>query len=242
MRNQRVYDLPVRIFHWIFAALFTTAFAIAKLIDSESPLYSYHMLVGLTLVYIVALRIIWGFVGTKYSRFTSFVLNPKSLLTYFTDMLSGAKTKWAGHNPASSWAAIIMFGLSVGLGITGYLMTSGGDKEAYEDIHELFANAFVIVVLSHIAGVVLHTLRHRDNIGLSMLDGKKQNIPADAVISNTRPIVASVFIVLIAVFAINLITNYDVPTQTLKLFGTNLNLGDSENNEGGAVDDDGDDD
>lgn len=80
MRNQLIYDLPMRIFHWLFAGLFIAAFLIAKNVDDESPVFSYHMLVGLLLGFTVLMRILWGFVGTKHSKFTSFALHPKDLV------------------------------------------------------------------------------------------------------------------------------------------------------------------
>ena len=65
MKKTKVYDLPTRLFHWLFAGLFLSAFLIAKVIDDDSPSYSYHMLLGVILGMIVFLRIIWGFVGSK---------------------------------------------------------------------------------------------------------------------------------------------------------------------------------
>ena len=105
MRQHLVYDLPTRIFHWLFAGLFLTAFVIAKTIDDESAIYSWHMLAGLTLSFVVVLRILWGFFGTQHARFSGFALNPMDLLSYFKGILTGEKRRWAGHNPASSWAA-----------------------------------------------------------------------------------------------------------------------------------------
>ncbi|MCB0351784.1 MAG: cytochrome b, partial [Bdellovibrionales bacterium] len=74
MKKQLVYDLPLRIFHFLFATIFISTFLITKLVDDESIIFTYHMLAGFVLGFIVLLRIIWGAVGTKYSRFTSFAL------------------------------------------------------------------------------------------------------------------------------------------------------------------------
>lgn len=229
MRKQLVYDLPLRLFHWLFAALFIVAFLIAKTIDDESPLFSYHMLAGLLLGFVVSLRLVWGFVGTTHSRFSGFALHPRDLITYFTGILSGEKRKWSGHNPASSWAAILMFTFALGLGLTGYLMTSG-QKETFEDVHELLANGFLVVVLMHIAGVVLHTLRHQDKIGFSIVDGHKQGTPSGETIASSQPIIAILFIVLTATFALHLASSFNRQTQTLNLFGTQLQLGETEKN------------
>lgn len=229
MRNQLVYDIPTRLFHWLFAGLFIAAFLIAKTIDDESPLFSYHMLAGFLLGFIVLLRVIWGFVGTRHARFASFALHPKELLAYFTGLFSGDRRKWAGHNPASSWAALAMLGLALGLGVTGYLMTTG-QKKAFEDVHELLANGFLVVVLMHIAGIILHTLRHRDGIGMAMIDGAKSEISPMETISSSRPLVALVFLGLVATFATHLAGNFDREKQTLNFFGTTLELGENEGN------------
>jgi cytochrome b561 len=59
MDKAKVYDLPTRLFHWLFAGLFIAAFAIAKLIDDESPWFSQHMLLGMTLFVTTLLRVVW---------------------------------------------------------------------------------------------------------------------------------------------------------------------------------------
>lgn len=227
MRNQLIYDLPTRVMHWAMAVLFVIAFVIANTLDDEAPSFSYHMLAGLLLVFTVVLRILWGFLGTSHARFTSFALRPKDLVAYFSGILSGDKRKWAGHNPASSWAAIAMFGLAFGLGLTGYLMATGGN-ESLKDIHELLANGFLAVVLMHIAGLVLHNLRHGDKMALAMVDGNKENVPPKETISNSRPWVALLFVALIAAFAAQLVSHYDSQMRTLTLFGATLQLGENE--------------
>lgn len=228
-RNQLVFDLPTRTFHWLFAGLFIVAFLIAKTLDDDSPTFSYHMLAGFLLTFLVSLRLIWGFVGTRYSRFSSFALHPRDLVQYFVGVVSGDKRKWAGHNPASSWAALLMMGLTLGLGVTGYLMASG-QKKAFEDVHEILANGFLLVVLMHIAGVVLHALRHQDGIAFSMIDGAKSGLTkADTIpSSSSRPVVALLLIVLVGTVAIQLLKNFDSQKQTLNFFGTTLQLGEGE--------------
>ena len=171
-----------------------------------------------------------GFVGTRHSRFVGFALHPRDFLAYFTGILSGDKRKWAGHNPASSWASILMFALALGLGVTGYLMVSG-QKEVFEDVHELLANGFLVVVLMHIAEVVLHALRHQDGIAMTMIDGAKSEISATETIPNSRPVIAVLFVGLVATFAVHLASNFDRQTRILNFFGTQFQLGENEGNE-----------
>lgn len=228
MRRHLVYDLPTRFFHWLFAGLFLIGFTISKTVDDDSPWFSYHMLAGLALGFLVLLRVIWGFLGTKHAKFSDFALNPKELIGYFKGILSGEKRLWSGHNPASSWAAIVMMSLALGLAITGYLMTSGPNKDTFEDIHELFANGFIVVVVLHIAGIILHTIRYHEMIGLSMIDGKKADVPQGQAISSAKPAVGVLFLGLFVVFGIYLFKNYDSHNQSLQFLGTTLQLGENE--------------
>lgn len=242
MKKTKVYDLPTRLFHWTFAGLFLAAFAIAKTVDDESTVFSYHMLLGIMLSAVVLWRVVWGFVGSRYARFSSFKLNPKDLFVYFRDFFSSHTKRDVGHNPASSWAAITMFVLALGLGLTGYLMAQGTNKEFFEDLHELLANGFIIVVISHIAGILLHTVRHRDAIGLSMVHGKK-SFESSLGIAKSHNFAALVFVVFVGAFAFQLVKNYDSGSQSLNMFGQTLQLGEAEDGDhgdGGHDDDEGD--
>jgi len=234
MKMTRVYDLPTRLFHWLFAGLFIAAFFIAKVLDDESAQYPYHMLLGLVLALSVVLRVVWGLLGSRHARFSSYVLNPAELIEYFKNFFSAKTKRYLGHNPASSWAAIIMMALALGLGVSGYLMVQGTNKELFEDIHELLANAFLVVAIAHVAGIILHTLKHKDAIGLSMVHGKKIGAEGDLELQKSHWLVALIFVGLIGSFVVHLNKNYDQSTQSLKLFGKTLQLGENEEAEGGA--------
>lgn len=226
-----VYDLPMRFFHWIFAGLFLTSFVIAKTVDSDSLIYSYHMLSGLMMGYLVLLRIFWGILGAKHSRFSNFALNPVDLVNYFRGILAGDKTRWAGHNPASSWAGILMMLFALGLSLTGYLMTSGNSPDDFEDIHEILANSFLVVVIAHVLGIFVHTLRHKELIGLSMLDGKKKEVLPTDTIDNSRAGVAVLLLILLVGFGGYLYRNFDPQKRTLHFLGATLELGDADEGE-----------
>jgi cytochrome b len=228
MEQNLVYDLPTRVFHWLFAGLFLTAFVIAKAVDDDSALFSYHMLAGLMLSFLVVFRILWGIIGTKHARFSGFTLNPFDLISYFKGILSGDKRRWAGHNPASSWAAVLMLVMALGLGLTGYLMTTSGNKETFEDLHEFLANGFIVIVVLHIAGIILHSIRHKEMIGLSMINGKKSDVSFGQTIPSSRSGVGILLIALVVVFANHLFKNYDSQTRNLQLFGSTLQLGENE--------------
>lgn len=229
MKKTTIYDLPTRAFHWIFAGAFLSAFIISKTVSDDSSVFPYHMLLGVLLAAVAVLRIIWGFIGSRYARFSAFRLNPKDLLVYFGDFFNPRAKRDSGHNPASSWAAIAMIGLALGLGLTGYMMVNGTNKDFYEDLHELFANAFLVIAALHVLGVALHTLRYRDRIAFSMIHGKKE-IPDGEGIRSTHPFIALLFISILGLFAFHLGNQYDPTKQTLSLFGKTFQLGEAEVN------------
>lgn len=230
MKKILVYDIPTRLFHWLFSCLFLFSFIVGKSVDDESDVFIYHMLSGLLIGGLVLWRFIWGIFGTENAKFSGFELRPSQLIQYFKGILSGSKLKWAGHNPASSWAAVVMFILAFGLAASGYFMTRGW-RESLEDIHEIMANSFIIIVVLHILGIVIHSARHQDQIGLSMVHGHKNltNVQADRV--DSRPFAAVVLVVGFIVALLFLKNNYDSGTKTLVLFGQTLEMGSEEENE-----------
>ncbi len=226
--KQLVYDLPTRVFHWILAILFLGAFIIAKTIDEDSVVFTYHMMAGLTLSFMVILRVIWGLIGTKHARFFGFALNPKDLVEYFKGILAGSKKKWAGHNPASSWAALAMMGCIFGLGFTGFNMVYGPNKENFEDAHEVLSTLMILLVIAHVVGIIIHTVRHKEMIALSMVDGQKEGVDESEKIASSRPVAGVIFLAIVLAYGINLVKNYNTQTQTLNFFGTQIHLGEAE--------------
>jgi len=239
MRQVLVYDLPTRLFHWLFAGFFITAFAIANLVDDDSARFSLHMLAGLGMVFVIVLRLIWSLLGTRHARLTDLALNPAQLMAYFKGMFSGGSRRWIGHNPASSWAAVAMVGLGLGLGATGYLMATGAGSGALKEVHELMANAFLVVVALHIGGVAAHVLRHRDHLQASMVTGRKEALSSEQEPVRSGRIAGLAFVVLSGLFMGYLLQQYDAQARTLELFGTTMQLGENEHHdEPGDIDED----
>jgi cytochrome b len=239
-----VYDWPTRIFHWLFALLFVVAYVIAETVSDESSLFSLHIMAGLTIGFILILRIIWGFVGTTYARFSSFKLNPVELLQYLKDAVITKTKNYLGHNPASSYAAVIMFICAAGLAITGVIMTGGSESDFYEETHELLANIFLITVVAHVGGIIFHHLKHRDSLWSSMFDGKKQPLPEKTGITNSKRFAGMLFLILTLMWSGYLYSKYDSTNQTIDLFGQELVLGEEEHEsayEGEAHEDENDD-
>lgn len=222
-----VYDIPTRLFHWLFAFLFLISFIIAKLVDDGSMVFICHMFSGFLLMGLALWRIIWSIIGSQYSKFSSLELAPKELKNYFLGTLKGSDKRWIGHNPASSWILVITIILALALGLTGYGMVSGY-KHELEDFHELLANIFIIVVILHIAGIVVHSIRFRDRIALSMISGYKNiNSPDEKIKRSGKPIAALILFAIFSYSTFSLFKNFDSNTKHLNLLGTNIKLGKS---------------
>ena len=179
MNKILVWDLPARVFHWAFAASLTAAIGIGFLVDEEQPLFQLHMIAGIVAMFWLVVRIVMGVVGSRYSRFSSYPVRPSEVVGY---MISAAVSKtrlYAGNNPGSAMAAVLMFLLVPALFLSGI----GYGGEAIEELHEAFAWALLVVIALHLAGLAWHTFRHRENISLAMITGKKTGKPEDAIAS-----------------------------------------------------------
>jgi cytochrome b len=241
MSRLRVYDLPTRIFHWSLVLLFVFSFVVAKNIEDDQLIYSYHMLSGLLLAFIVLYRIVWGFVGGHFSRFWNFEFSLKKLFNYFKSVTDKNAFKYLGHNPASSWMAASVILCALGLAGTGILMTTGSKPE-FEDYHEILSTAFAVLAGLHIAGMILHGLVKKDPVFLSMIDGKKTTVNTDqqmpvAISRGQRQHWVSALIFTSYIFSVAqfLNNNFNSKTKVLNLFGNQLVLGEPEEDSGVSV-------
>lgn len=164
-----VWDLPTRTFHWLLALSFAGAYLTAE----SERLRDVHMLLGYTALGLVVFRLLWGVVGTRYARFTSFPLSPSAVLGYLKSLLAFSPRHYFGHNPAGSWAIIGMLLLVLGLGATGWAQAVEVGPEWLEDVHEGIANAMLALVIVHVVAVLLSSALHRENLVRAMVTGYK---------------------------------------------------------------------
>jgi cytochrome b len=164
-----VWDAPTRAFHWLLALSFAGAF-----LTAESERYrDVHVTLGYTVLGLVAFRLVWGLIGTRYARFRSFAYGPRSVLTYVKSLFTRSPQHHLGHNPAGSWAIYALLVLSVLAGASGYATYNDLGGHWMEEVHEAVANTLLGMVFVHIAGVLVSSLMHRDNLVRSMLTGYK---------------------------------------------------------------------
>lgn len=177
----RVWDLPTRLFHWMFALGFLVAY-----LTGESERWALlHVTAGYTVLGLIGFRLLWGLVGTRHARFSAFV----TVSQYLSGSTQGRPQHYVGHNPAGALAILALLLLGLASGVSGWLVHEDIGGEWLEDAHESVSALMLAIVLVHIAGVLVSSRIHGENLVRSMLDGKKEGEASQAIASN-RPLVA----------------------------------------------------
>lgn len=172
-----VWDFPTRTFHWLLALSFVGAF-----ITGDSERYrDIHLLLGYLLLGLIGFRLIWGIVGTRYARFSSFWFKPSVVANYVRSMFQGKPQHYVGHNPAGSIAIFLLLGLGLLSGLSGLALYNEIGGEWLEELHELSANTMLALVLVHIAGVFVSSFMHRENLARAMITGTKSGEPGEGI-------------------------------------------------------------
>ncbi len=163
------WDPVVRLFHWTVVAgcLFNFVLDDGKLA---------HRWVGYIVAAALAIRILWGFVGTRHARFADFVPSRQTLRTYILDSLQFRERRHQGHNPLGAVMILAMMALLALIALTGWMTTLETFHRAHwlEEVHEAFANLLLPLVGLHVAGVLYGSLRHGENLVKAMITGRKR--------------------------------------------------------------------
>lgn len=183
----RVWDPLVRIFHWALVGGFATAFIV------EDDLLGVHVWAGYLVLSLIAVRLVWGLIGTRHARFSDFVRKPSDVLAYVRDAVRLRAPRYLGHNPAGGamvialMIAVVLTGLS-GLAVYGAEELSGPLAPMmsalpgfwghfFEEVHEVMANLTLVLIVAHVAGVIFSSLSHRENLIGGMITGfKRRNV------------------------------------------------------------------
>ncbi|MCW9089128.1 MAG: cytochrome b/b6 domain-containing protein [Gammaproteobacteria bacterium] len=180
MSTVRIWDLPTRLFHWLFAAACVTAW-----VSGDEPRYTdLHLFAGYLALGLVLFRLVWGVMGGRYARFSQFVRGPAVVLSHLRHLFERERRHEPGHNPAGAVAIVLMLGLVFALGVTGLVVLGGeegfGPLAGFFTVaqgvtlhgwHEWLGWALLIVVLLHLVGVALESVLQRRNLPRSMVSG-----------------------------------------------------------------------
>ena len=202
-----VWDLPTRIFHWLLAAAFITAW-----VTHEDNRFLYvHTYAGYVFLGLLIFRLLWGMVGSHYARFHTFAYDWPSVSAYLKGLLSGQAARHIGHNPIGGWAIFLMLALGFVVALSGILVLGGEEGHgplggiasyalgsAAREVHEFTAWTMGGIVVIHVLGVLVESWVHRENLIGAMITGYKQGaagaLPAERKRMVGFAIVAAVFI------------------------------------------------
>ena len=160
----RVWDLPLRLFHWVLVIAIALAFLSS---EEDSALNNWHVLSGWVAATLLVFRIAWGFLGGEHSRFSDF-LKFGGIGRHVGGLFRGKVEPTLGHNQLGSIAVVLILLLVGGTVWTGAFM-----GEAGEELHEIIAWTLLGLVAVHIAAVIVTSLLSRENLVRAMVDGTK---------------------------------------------------------------------
>ncbi len=185
MSKKLIWDLPTRIFHWLLAILIGAAWYTVRISGDMDA----HMLIGQSILALLLFRIIWGFVGTRYAKFGSFVYRPREILEYAKSFFGSRGGEYAGHNPLGSLAVFAMLAL-VGVQVATGLFATDFD-EFYQgplnglvssaaatritDVHYTNVNILLVLIGVHVVAVLFYLFFKRENLITPMISGEKQD-------------------------------------------------------------------
>jgi len=193
----KVWDIGVRVFHWSLVAFFSIAY-----ITGEIETETLHAYAGYVIIGLLAFRIIWGFIGSRYARFADFLYSPAEIMTYLKGLLTRHPKHYLGHNPAGGLMVVVMLASLIAVSWTGLEVYGAeghgplaqaelslvataqadgwedddeheGDEEFWEEVHEASVYFMLLLIGLHLAGVVISSLLHRENLVRAMVTGRK---------------------------------------------------------------------
>jgi cytochrome b len=201
-----IWDLPTRVFHWLLAASFFIALASG---DSDR-FRDVHVFSGYLILGLICFRVLWGFAGSRYARFESFLFGPRAAVAYVEALLATRAGRHLGHNPAGSWAVFALLALGLLICVSGLVVLGAEEShgilkrlaghplgEMTRELHESLSWLMFALVLMHLAGVVVESRAHRENLARAMVTGRKLGGARDGITSSHR-LVAIAMLVCVA--------------------------------------------
>lgn len=183
MQKVLVWDIPTRVFHWLLVSSLLAQYATAEWLENA---IQWHFYIGYFTLFLVIFRILWGFVGTQYARFSSFVTGPRKVIRYMKTLFDKDSMPSIGHNPLGGWFVVIMLVLVAVQAISGLFMTDDifldgpyrplADEQTLalmNSLHHLAFDLLLYVIALHIAAVVFYGIYKKQKLVPAMVHGKK---------------------------------------------------------------------
>lgn len=177
----RIWDLPIRLFHWILVALIATLW-----VSAIRSWMTVHYVCGVTALVLVLFRIVWGFLGSTTARFSDFAATPGRVVAYLRALRRGDDSHHAGHNPAGGWMVMTFLLLILAQAALGLFANnefdfkgplaewiSGKRSDLITRAHVFLFDAILVCIWVHVCAISFYALVKRDNLVGPMLHGTK---------------------------------------------------------------------
>jgi cytochrome b len=201
MERKLVWDLPLRLFHWLLVLLF-----LASWLTAELGLMDLHFYAGYAVATLLLFRLAWGVIGPRYARFTSFVAGPARVFRYLRGWLGGTSGQSAGHTPPGGWMAVLLLLLLAAQVATGmvnshdgldagpwYWAASREVRALGESWHGRLFDLLLIFTALHIVAVLLYRLRPGVDLIGPMFTGRKHT-PEPAIPGSRLPLAIALLV------------------------------------------------
>jgi cytochrome b len=178
-RRVLVWDIPTRAFHWLLVGLMVFSIVCAKL---GGNWMEWHKLSGYAILGLLMFRVMWGLVGSHYSRFTTFIFGPRAIIDY----LRGLGPKYLGHNPLGSGSVFALLGVVAFQAVSGLFANDDISLEGplfklvgkeWSDRltgwHKFNEKIIYALVALHVAAILFYWFKKKENLVGPMLTGYK---------------------------------------------------------------------
>ncbi|MDU0353066.1 cytochrome b/b6 domain-containing protein [Paraglaciecola aquimarina] len=209
MQKRLVWDLPVRLFHWILAISLVVQWFTAEVIENAMD---FHFYLGYFILGLIIFRLIWGFIGTKYAKFSSFIAGPKAMLAYLRALMNREDTSTIGHNPVGGLMLPLVLTLVGIQAVTGlftsddivhsgpyYDSVSSSVQKTLQWLHHQTFSFLWIFVAIHIVAILWYKFALKHDLIRPMFNGKKV-VTEQQAIANSQLLKAVILMVVVAVF------------------------------------------
>jgi cytochrome b len=204
MLPMRVWDGPVRLFHWVLVALVLVSWISVEFMNNIRV----HMLAGQALMALLLFRFVWGFVGSETARFSHFLKNPLKGLRHLAHFGRREPDTTVGHNEAGGWMVLALLLVLLAQVLTGMFLNN---EESFVEgplarlvssewgawamrQHHLIFNVIQVLVLGHVAAVILYGVVKRHDLVRPMITGKKRLPAATRAPRMASPVLAAVIL------------------------------------------------
>ena len=210
----RVWDLGVRVFHWLMVAAVATALVTG--LSGPRNLLNIHIAAGAALGGLVAFRMLWGLMGSTYARFSSFPIHLTAINADLAGLVAGRRPRYRGHNPLGSLMALALLAIISLSVMTGVITLGGVDKQgplafavpyvagkAAQRLHLALAYGLAALIAAHLLGVAYESIQARTNLPLAMITGQKTAFATDQAArpATPRPLLTGLCILLLLIGA-----------------------------------------